>query len=196
MEKSLHSCIFISPVICTGVKLVVVSQFNEVSIPSAQGLEIGHRHMLHLLGFGGNNKKIMCYTTPNMRKDLSISNAVTVGVRTCTIVDQNAEITLPHKRWRWRRRSRPQDHEDPGATTLAPHEQHLRVLTHVQRQRWLPKSPFQPRCESTRLWTGIRKLQSTTACSDDDSLLLRSPLGGHAGVLPIYFKLNLFNVPL
>jgi hypothetical protein len=33
-----------------------------------------------------------------------------------------------------------------------------------------------------RLWTGIRKLRNTTACSGDDSLLLRNPSGGHAGV--------------
>jgi hypothetical protein len=33
-----------------------------------------------LLGFGADNKKIMCYTTPNMPKDLSSSKTVTVGV--------------------------------------------------------------------------------------------------------------------
>jgi tartrate dehydratase alpha subunit/fumarate hydratase class I-like protein len=53
-----------------------------------------------MLGFGSNNKKKIGYTNVNMPKDLSISNAVTVGVRTCTLVDQNAENTLPHKRWR------------------------------------------------------------------------------------------------
>jgi hypothetical protein len=59
---------------------------------------------------------------------------------------------------------------------------HLRVLAHVRRPRCLPESRFQPRCGSRRLWTGIRKLCNTTACGDGDSLLLRSPSGGHAGV--------------
>jgi hypothetical protein len=54
--------------------------------------------LIPLLGLGANNKKITGYATPNMPKDLSISNAVTVGVRTRTLVDRNAGITLPHKR--------------------------------------------------------------------------------------------------
>jgi hypothetical protein len=32
----------------------------------------------------------------------------------------NAGITLPHKRWWWSRRSRPQGRVDPGATNMAP----------------------------------------------------------------------------
>jgi hypothetical protein len=51
-----------------------------------------------LLGFGADNKKIMCYATPNMPKDLSISNVITIGVRTRILVERNAGITLPHKR--------------------------------------------------------------------------------------------------
>jgi hypothetical protein len=35
---------------------------------------------ISLLGFGADNKKIMCYATLNMPKDLSTSNVVTVGV--------------------------------------------------------------------------------------------------------------------
>jgi hypothetical protein len=37
------------------------------------------------------------YATPNKPKDLSISNVVTLGVWTRTLVDQNTEIMLPHK---------------------------------------------------------------------------------------------------
>jgi hypothetical protein len=54
--------------------------------------------LIPLLGFGVNTKKNMCYATVNMPKDLSISNAAMVGVRTHTLVDQNTGITLPHKR--------------------------------------------------------------------------------------------------
>jgi hypothetical protein len=54
--------------------------------------------MIPLLGFGANNKKIMCYATLNMPKDLFISNDVILGVRTRTLVDRNAGIMLPHKR--------------------------------------------------------------------------------------------------
>jgi hypothetical protein len=54
--------------------------------------------LIPLLGFGANNKKIMCYATLNMPKDLYISNAVMVVVWTRTLVDQNVGITLPHKR--------------------------------------------------------------------------------------------------
>jgi hypothetical protein len=57
-----------------------------------------HFRVTVMLGFGANNKKIMCYATPNMPKDLSISNVVTVGVRTHILGDRNAGITLPHKR--------------------------------------------------------------------------------------------------
>jgi hypothetical protein len=71
---------------------------------------------------------------------------------------------------------------DLGATTLVSHERHLSVLAHVRRSRRLPEPPFQLRCGSRRLWTGIRKLRSTTTCSGGDSLLLCSPSGGHAGV--------------
>jgi hypothetical protein len=39
-------------------------------------------------GFCANNKKIIDYATPNLPKDLSISNVLTVGVRTRTLVDQ------------------------------------------------------------------------------------------------------------
>jgi hypothetical protein len=54
--------------------------------------------LIPLLDFSANNKTFMCYTTPNMPKDLSISNDVMVGVWTRTLVDRNAGITLPHKR--------------------------------------------------------------------------------------------------
>jgi hypothetical protein len=134
-----------------------------------------------LLGFGENNKKFMCYATPNIPKDLSISNAVTVGVWTRTLIDRNVGITLSHKHWQDDVADLKVD-EDLGATTLVSPEWHLHVLTHIQRPRWLPKSPFQPRCGSRRLWTGIQKLRSTMACSSGDSLLLRSPSGGHMGV--------------
>jgi hypothetical protein len=36
--------------------------------------------LIPLLGFSANNKIIICYTTPNMTKDLSINNVVMVGV--------------------------------------------------------------------------------------------------------------------
>jgi hypothetical protein len=45
-----------------------------------------------VLGFGANNKKIIGYATPNLPKDLSISNDVTVGVQTCTLVDQTRAL--------------------------------------------------------------------------------------------------------
>jgi hypothetical protein len=72
------------------------------------------------------------YTNPNLPKDLSISNAVTVGVRTRTLVDRT-----------WGLRSRTSiDNKDDiadlkvdgdlGATTPVSHKRHLRVLAHVQ----------------------------------------------------------------
>jgi hypothetical protein len=53
--------------------------------------------MIPLLGFGANNKKIMCYATL-ISQYLSISNAVTIKeFQTHTLEDRNAGITLPHK---------------------------------------------------------------------------------------------------
>jgi hypothetical protein len=54
--------------------------------------------LITLLGFGANNKKIMCYATLNMTKDLSTSNAVLVretetrGLRSCTSVDDEDDV--------------------------------------------------------------------------------------------------------
>jgi hypothetical protein len=48
-----------------------------------------------------------------------------------------------------------------------------------QDDSWNPHSSRDAEVEAL---TGIQKLRSTTACSGGDSLLLRSPLGDHAGV--------------
>jgi hypothetical protein len=125
--------------------------------------------------------KKLCATQPWFPKDLSISNDVTVGVSHMYPRRPNTGIMLPHKRWRWSRRSRPQGREDLRAMTSAPHERHLYVLAHVWWPRWLPEPHFQPRCGSRQLWTGIWKLCNMTACRGDDSRLLHSPSGGHAG---------------
>jgi hypothetical protein len=69
-----------------------------------------------------------------MPKDLSISNAITVGVRTRTLVDQMRGL---------RSRTSVDDEDDVadlkvdehlGAMTPVSHKRHLRVLVHI---RWL-----------------------------------------------------------
>jgi hypothetical protein len=77
-------------------------------------------------------KKIIGYATPNLPKDLSISNIVTVGVRTHTLVDRPQGL---------RSRTSVDDEDDEanlkvnadlGATTPVSHERHLRILAHVR----------------------------------------------------------------
>jgi hypothetical protein len=100
--------------------------------------------------------KNLCAMQPRFPKDLSISNAVTVKeFQTRTLVDRNTGIMLLHKCCYHRCHSRPQGHEELGATTLASHERHLRVLTHIWRPWWLPEPRFQPRCGSRGFGTGI-----------------------------------------
>jgi hypothetical protein len=75
------------------------------------------------------------YATSNTPNDLSISNAVMVGVRTRTLVDRTRGL-------RSRININDEDDEadfkvdgDLGATTPVSHKRHLRVLTHVRRPR-------------------------------------------------------------
>jgi hypothetical protein len=87
------------------------------------------------LGFGANNKKIIGYATPNLPKDLYISNVVTVEVWTRTLIDRT---------WGLRSRTSVDDEDDEadlkfdgdiGAMTPVSHERHLRILTHVRRSQ-------------------------------------------------------------
>jgi hypothetical protein len=67
--------------------------------------------------------KIYWLCNPKLPKDLSNSNAITVNRSSDMYPHRpNEGIMLPHKRWRWRRRSRPQGREDLGAMTPALHE--------------------------------------------------------------------------
>jgi hypothetical protein len=61
---------------------------------------------------------------PQIAQDLSISNAVMIKGSVTYPGRPNVGITLPHKRWRWSRLSRPQCRVDPDATTLV--RQHRR----------------------------------------------------------------------
>jgi hypothetical protein len=80
-------------------KCLVFKMFIFKNSSSFKNVQVSkYLYLQKLLGFDANNKKIICYATPNMFNDLSISNVVTVGVWICTLIDQNAGITLPHKR--------------------------------------------------------------------------------------------------
>jgi hypothetical protein len=66
-------------------------------------------------------------TEPRIAQIYLSSNAVTINWRSVTYPRRPIMgIMLPHKRWRWRRRSRPQGREDLDVTTpwrLAPWRQ-------------------------------------------------------------------------
>jgi hypothetical protein len=92
--------------------------------------------------------KIYYLWNPKLPKIYLCSNVVMINGDSVTYPCRpNAWITLSHKRWRWRRCSRPQGREDLDVVKpvwqhrhndLVPHVQHLVVLVHV----WWMMNPF------------------------------------------------------
>jgi hypothetical protein len=117
---------------------------------------------------------------PELPKDLSISNIVTVNwCSTSNPWRPNVGLTLSHERCRWSRCSRPQGRcrtccNDSGATHVAPLRTHTRMMI-------MMTSRISDLAKISKVdgLDRIRKLQKMTACSGGVISLLRSPSGGH-----------------
>jgi hypothetical protein len=149
--------------------------------------------LLAMLGFGANNKNLLPIESRIAQIYLS-SNAITINGDSVTYPRKPiAGITLPHKRLRWRRHSRPQGREDLDATTqvwqapaqrhgatmlvqqhrrndVVSHVQYLVVLAHVHRMD-VVRAPVQQSSGRRSSWAGNPAVQRRPVCGVSSNLL-------------------------
>jgi hypothetical protein len=133
--------------------------------------------------------KIYYLRNPELPKIYLCSNTATINGDSVTYPCRpNAGIALPHKSWRWRQRSRPQDREDLDMAIpvrqhrrndLVSHVQHLWYLYTYSEQWLLPDLGSSQDCGSRSVWIRSGVHAGLCRAAMESPSLLRSPLGSH-----------------